>query len=44
MGEMQIFTCQTGPLSLALGVVEEDRAALPNIPRDLSLWGPVRFQ
>lgn len=39
MGEMQIFTCQTGPLSLALRVVEGDRAALPRVPRGISSLG-----
>lgn len=37
MGEMQIFTCQSGPLSL--GVVEGERAAVPRVPRDLSSVG-----
>lgn len=39
MGETQIFTCQTGPLSLALRVVEGDRAALPRVPRGVSSLG-----
>lgn len=35
MGEMQVFTCQTGPLSLALREGEGGGAVSPGFPREV---------